>query len=350
MQQNGITVATIAGIGTSATISLTLCSGVNTSLVFSSNSYASECSISLNGPDGSLVLMQADMSNFSTYNFTPDCAGAPATCDAPTGLAVNNPGPTSATATWNAGGSETAWNVQYKTTTATSWQNATANTTSYTMSGLTPITQYQVRVQASCGDENSEWTNITSFTTANQDTPTCPAPTNLTATLDETSQTTVVLTWQQAPNTASEWQINYRMSTESTWSTATASATTYTLTDLVPNKDYMVNVVAHCTNGLTSDESNTVTFHTTDVGIQNHLERSVNLYPNPATEMISVAVSDANITITGVEVYNVYGQLINTINSNDNPLRINVSSLANGMYYVRVTTDNGVVTKNFVKR
>ncbi|MBR6334403.1 MAG: T9SS type A sorting domain-containing protein, partial [Bacteroidales bacterium] len=30
--------------------------------------------------------------------------------------------------------------------------------------------------------------------------------------------------------------------------------------------------------------------------------------------------------------------------------RINVSGLADGMYYVRVTTDSGVVTKNFVKR
>ena len=32
------------------------------------------------------------------------------------------------------------------------------------------------------------------------------------------------------------------------------------------------------------------------------------------------------------------------------PIRINVSGLANGMYFVRVTTDEGVVTKTFVKR
>ena len=30
--------------------------------------------------------------------------------------------------------------------------------------------------------------------------------------------------------------------------------------------------------------------------------------------------------------------------------RINVSGLANGMYFVRVSTDRGVVTKTFVKR
>ena len=176
---------------------------------------------------------------------------------------------------------------------------------------------------------------------------TCPAPTGLTATVDHTD---VTLTWQQEPNTATEWQINYRLATESNWSTVTATSTTYTLTDLTANAQYVANVVAHCTNGLTSDESNTVTFETNNIGVEDYLSKAVTLYPNPATEMVSVAVSDANIMITGVEVYNVYGQLINTIVSTENPLRINVSGLADGMYYVRVTTDNGVVTKNFVKR
>ncbi len=273
---------------------------------------------------------------------------SPVTCNVPTGLAVSNPGQTTATATWTAGGTETSWNVQYKAATASTWQSATANATSYTMTGLTPGTAYQVKVQANCGSGNtSDWTTAVSFTTANEDTPTCPAPTGLTATVDHTD---VTLTWQQEPNTATEWQINYRLATESTWSTVTATTTTYTLTDLTANAQYVANVVAHCTNGLTSDESNTVTFETNNIGIEDYLSNAVTLYPNPATEMVSVAVSDANIMITGVEIYNVYGQLINTIVSTENPLRINVSGLADGMYYVRVTTDNGVVTKPFVKR
>ncbi|MBO7491408.1 MAG: T9SS type A sorting domain-containing protein, partial [Bacteroidales bacterium] len=72
----------------------------------------------------------------------------------------------------------------------------------------------------------------------------------------------------------------------------------------------------------------------------------------PATEMIAIAVSDANIMITDVEVYNVYGQVVETFHGTSLQGRatLNVSGLADGMYYVRVTTDNGVVTKNFVKR
>jgi len=34
----------------------------------------------------------------------------------------------------------------------------------------------------------------------------------------------------------------------------------------------------------------------------------------------------------------------------ENPTRINVSNLSNGMYFVRVTTEAGLVTKTFVKR
>ena len=51
-----------------------------------------------------------------------------------------------------------------------------------------------------------------------------------------------------------------------------------------------------------------------------------------------------------VEVVDVYGKVINIVNATDNLTRINVSGLANGMYFVRVTTDEGVATKTFVKR
>ena len=356
--QGGVAVAVLSfASGSSYTTTVDLCDNIPVSLEhivgggvpFHMMGHPS--GITVAKPDGTVEYSTTDMDNYTTYTFTPNCnASIPDTCDVPTALAVNNIDQTSATATWSAGGTETSWNVEYKAVSATVWQSATTNATSFAMTGLTPNTQYEVRVRAVC-DTNmtSDWTEIVTFTTA-QEQQTCPAPTNLTAALDEDNHTTVILTWQQEPNTATEWQVNYRQTTESEWTSTIANATTHTLTDLVPNVTYEFNVVAHCTNGLTSDPSNTVTIQTDNVGVQNWLEKSVTLYPNPATEMVSVAVSDANIMITGVEVYNVYGQLINTIVSTENPLRINVSGLADGMYYVRVTTDSGVVTKNFVKR
>ena len=75
----------------------------------------------------------------------------------------------------------------------------------------------------------------------------------------------------------------------------------------------------------------------------------MSLYPNPAREYIDIRV-DGDLNVTMMEVYDVYGKLINTVNVIDNPTRINVSSLANGMYFVRVTTEAGSVTKTFVKK
>ena len=59
-----------------------------------------------------------------------------------------------------------------------------------------------------------------------------------------------------------------------------------------------------------------------------------------------------NVQLEGVEVIDVYGKVVCTIAGANNysPIRINISGLANGMYFVRVTTEEGVVTKNFIKR
>ena len=59
-----------------------------------------------------------------------------------------------------------------------------------------------------------------------------------------------------------------------------------------------------------------------------------------------------NVQLEGIEVIDVYGKVVRTMvgANNDSPTQINVFGLATGMYFVRVTTDKGMVTKPFVKR
>ena len=89
-------------------------------------------------------------------------------CANPTALEVDEAsiGTETATATWTAGGSETAWTLQYKTA-AVEWTDPsvveeTVNTTpSYDFTGLTENTAYTVRVKADCGSGNeSEWVEL----------------------------------------------------------------------------------------------------------------------------------------------------------------------------------------------
>ena len=61
-----------------------------------------------------------------------------------------------------------------------------------------------------------------------------------------------------------------------------------------------------------------------------------------------------NVQCAGIEVIDVYGKVVRTVVetmcTSSLQTRINVSGLAAGMYFVRVTTDRGVVTKPFVKK
>lgn len=219
------------------------------------------------------------------------------------------------------------------------------NMFSATLNNLTPNTSYLYKAYIFFNGTTIYGEEVY-FTTPEEGSQ-CPAPTNLIA---YASTSSVTLLWQQEANTANEWEVRYRQATESDWSVYNTTSTTITLEDLVPDTDYEAYVVAHCTNSMTSEPSNTVTFHTEICGIQDYLEHNLILYPNPATELVSVETTDASIRITSVEVYNVYGQLLNAMVSEENPMRIDVSSLSDGMYFVRVTSDSGVVTKSFVKR
>ena len=68
------------------------------------------------------------------------------------------------------------------------------------------------------------------------------------------------------------------------------------------------------------------------------------IYPNPATDVLNV---NANSNIQSVEIMNIMGQAIQTINVNDMNTQINTSSLSNGVYMLRVTTENGVINQKF---
>ena len=109
---------------------------------------------------------------------------------------------------------------------------------------------------------------------------------------------------------------------------------------------------AVCTNGLTSEWYTAITASITNVGIDSWLANSVTLYPNPAKEVVHVQCTMNNAQWDGasVEVLDVYGKLLQTVQMTSETTVLNVSGLADGMYFVRVTTEAGSVTKTFVKK
>lgn len=81
-----------------------------------------------------------------------------------------------------------------------------------------------------------------------------------------------------------------------------------------------------------------------NVGINEHNE-NVSVYPNPANNVINVNAS-ANINM--VEVFNMMGQRVALIDANDTNVQINTTALSNGMYMMRITTEEGVSNQKFM--
>ncbi len=276
---------------------------------------------------------------------TPDVTD---TCDAPTNVAISNISQTAATVTWNAGGTETEWNVQYKAPAGVDWfAISVTGTPTTTLSGLTPNTNYYVRVQAACTTTStSDWTLPITFTTLDESVEVCPAPTDLTATTVEDES--VTLTWNQEANTADSWQVNYRIQGSSTWNSTNAYAVPYTLTGLTGLTSYEIQVLANCTNGLISDPSNMITVTTTGTGISDYdLEYRVRLYPNPTAGLVTILSEDL---MKSVKVYDVYGKLIHTLKVEDSSAKVDMSHYAAGVYFVRIQTENGLMNKRVVKK
>ena len=104
---------------------------------------------------------------YSGFELFTDCVGAP-NCNSVTDITIL-PGVTSALISWTPGvlGTYNGADVSYKATSDTGWTYAFTTAETYgAISGLTPLTEYQVRVIASC-DEGTAAEETATFTTTN---------------------------------------------------------------------------------------------------------------------------------------------------------------------------------------
>jgi len=81
----------------------------------------------------------------------------------------------------------------------------------------------------------------------------------------------------------------------------------------------------------------------TDVNIE-----SISLYPNPTSDILNIV--SPQIDITSVEVYDVRGRMISTVNVENNATyKLNMGGLESAMYFVKINTENGTITKRVIR-
>ena len=82
--------------------------------------------------------------------------------------------------------------------------------------------------------------------------------------------------------------------------------------------------------------------------VQQEGETNLNIYPNPTSGEITI--QHASLPIREVEVSDVFGKLLARVSVDDFQTNLDMSPYASGVYFVRVITEQGVVTKRVVKR
>ena len=72
----------------------------------------------------------------------------------------------------------------------------------------------------------------------------------------------------------------------------------------------------------------------------------VELFPNPSNGIINISAGNADINT--VEIVNVQGQVVRSINVRSNKAQINLESLPSGLYYARVNIGSAVEVKKIM--
>lgn len=130
-----------------------------------------------------------------------------------------------------------------------------------------------------------------------------------------------------------------------TGTTLNLPANTTTLTGLAPNTNYGFHIRAVCGDNLFSNWTST-TFQTSSVGIHNHTDKTVTVYPNPAGEELHVqAGSDA---IREIRVYSIDGRLVEIFTPNAENITLRLPY--RGIFFLQVETENAVETHRIVRQ
>src|SRR5690606_31784251 len=75
----------------------------------------------------------------------------------------------------------------------------------------------------------------------------------------------------------------------------------------------------------------------------NFISESFDVYPNPVSDVLNIRMKN-NLSLEKITVYNNSGQIVKTAQQNT----VDVSNLSSGVYFVEITTNQGIATKKVI--
>ena len=182
---------------------------------------------------------------------------APVTCPTPQNPSISSVSANGALLSWvSAAGSNTV-TIHYREIGAATWTSLNSiSGSSYMLTGLTPGTDYEVKINAVCSFGASDYSNTVDFTT---DQVGCVVPEGLNVT--GLGETQAVLNWLEVPG-ATLYNVRYRVAGSLWWTTLAAIGTSRLLTGLTPGTVYEFQVRTKCGTSVASSYSSTMVFTT----------------------------------------------------------------------------------------
>ena len=116
------------------------------------------------------------------------------------------------------------------------------------------------------------------------------------------------------------------------------------LDENLPVGEYEYYVRTYFKEGCVSDSSNHVA-ETIELGVK-EFEDGITIYPNPTNGQL--IINNEQLIINNVEIFDIYGKKYHPITLSSHHL-INISHLQAGVYFVKIITGKGIVTRKVVK-
>ncbi len=267
-------------------------------------------------------------------------------CPSPSLLGTSNITQTTAALSWVTGGAAN-WNMEYGIQGFTPGSGTFVYNVPnpYTLSGLTPGTDYDFYIRDSCGVGHvSSWAGPHTFRTLG-----CLAPTGLR--LDIITEITATVSWTSGG--ASNWNIEYGPINFPLGSGIFLYnvSSPRILRGLMPNTFYDVYVQDSCNVGNVSNWVGPLSIKTV-IGIDELLERSFRIYPNPSEGAFNLEFSSSLGEDMEIRITNMMGQIVleDEIESFSGSYRkrLEMGAYRSGVYLLQLITEKATVNRRII--
>ena len=259
----------------------------------------------------------------ANVDFSKNHIRFPKCCSTPYAVSVQpNSTDTTATVSWQPGGGESQWLLEYKTSSASEWTSVVCHQPSYLIAEVVPSVQYMGRLMAVCDTANGEGSGFVDFTFTV--VPATPSAYNIVASAGE--GVTILPTGN----------VNVMAGYDITFDIVPDTAAGYVIREVFVDEVAQGPVPAYTFYAVDADHTIRAEFLNT--GINELPEELIAVYPNPTNGKVTVSGFSANIR--SVSVFDIYGKQLCIKEVYDDSLILDLTHCSAGIYFLHILLDN----------